>query len=406
MKHILFVDDEANILESVRRMLHADRYRWEMTFVVGAEAALRAFEEHGGFDVIVSDMLMPGMNGAELLRLVRDRYPDTARLILSGYAETAYATQAISVAHQLLNKPCDKTELRAAIERVCTLQDILGTPELRAVIGSISTLPSLSKAYKALARTVRNPSAGIEEVAHIIGQDIAMSAKILHLVNSAFFGLPQKVTQIHAAIEYLGMDTIRNLALTSEAFTVFEPDTPAQRSMLEALQARAHRTATLISVFGLESTDRDIAVVAALLHDIGHLIVAWKMPERFSAILELTEGAGCTSLQAEERILGITHAEIGAYLLGLWGIDSQVVEAVAHHHRPTRIPHTKLDASVAVYLAGLLVEEIETHPCDEEGKELCEADRSSLNLLSLTEQYPHFREEARRLSYATTADTE
>jgi HD-like signal output (HDOD) protein len=141
------------------------------------------------------------------------------------------------------------------------------------------------------------------------------------------------------------------------------------------------------------------------LHDIGRLIVAWKMPERFSSIVELTERDGCTSLQAEERILGITHAEIGAYLLGLWGIDSQVVEAVAHHHRPTRIPHTKLDASIAVYLAGLLVEEMETHPNDEHGKELSEADRSSLNILSLAEQYPHFREEARRLSHASAADT-
>jgi HD-like signal output (HDOD) protein/CheY-like chemotaxis protein len=405
MKRILFVDDESNILESLRRMLHADRCRWEMIFVVGAEAALHAFEEHGGFDVIVTDMLMPGMNGAELLRIVRDRFPDTARLILSGYAETAYATQVISVAHQLLNKPCDKTELRTAIERVCTLQDILSTPELRAIIGSISTLPSLSKSYNALARAVQMPLVSIEEVARIIGQDIAMSAKILHLVNSAFFGLPRKVTQIQAAINYLGMDTIRNLALTSEAFTVFKPDTAFQRSMLESLQERAHRAAAIINVFGLDPGERDIAIVAALLRDIGYFIVAWKMPERFSAIMEMVEREGCTSLRAEESILGITHAEIGAYLLGLWGIDSQVVEAVAHHHRPTRIPHSKLDASVAVYLAGLLLEQIETHPEDENGTELCESDRSSLCLLELLEQYPRLREEAQRVFYVTTIET-
>ncbi len=394
MKRILFVDDESNILESTRRMLHGERGRWEMTFAVGAEAALRAFEEKGGFDVIVTDMLMPGMNGAELLRIVRDRFPHTARLILSGYAEIALATQAISVAHQLINKPCQIVELRTAIERVCTLQDVLSTPELRAVIGTISSLPSLSGTYDALARAVENPLTTIEEVAEIIGQDIAMSAKILHLVNSAFFGLAQKVTKIDAAIEFLGMDTIRNLALTSEVFTVFTQDTRFPRSLLESIQEQARDAAAMVNTFGLNHNDRDVAVVSALLRDIGQLILACKMPDRFCSILEMAVAKGCSYREAEEELLGISHAEIGAYLLGLWGIDSQVVESIAHHHHPTRIPHTRFDAPTAVYLADLLTEEIEKHPTDLHGDQLREADRTSLCTLGLMERYTKFREQA------------
>jgi HD-like signal output (HDOD) protein len=394
MKRILFVDDEINILEGTKRMLHADRSRWEMTFVLSAEAALRAFEEKGGFDVIVSDMLMPGMDGTELLQTVRDRYPETARLILSGYAETSLATRAISVAHQLINKPCQSVELRGAIERVCTLQDVLSTPELRAVVGTISSLPSLSKTYDALACAVRDPSTTIEIVVGIVEQDIAMSAKILHLVNSAFFGLAQKVTQIDVAIRFLGIEIIRNIALTSEAFTVFTPGPSCPKFLLEAIQEQAHRAAAIVKSFGLGHKDHDVAIIAALLHDIGHLILACKMPDRFCSILEMAEARGCSCLEVEEELLGISHAEIGAYLLGLWGIDSRVVESIAYHHRPTKIPHTRLDAPVAVYLADLLIHEIDKHPTDLRGDQLSETDRASLCTLALMEKYPMFREQA------------
>jgi CheY-like chemotaxis protein len=167
VKRILFVDDESKILDGIRRMLHGDRQRWDMQFATGGEAALQACEA-GSFDVVISDMRMPGMDGATLLSRIRDRFPGTARIILSGYSEVALATRAVPVAHRFLTKPCNAAQLQATIERVCTLQDILCTPEIRRIVGTIGELPSLSTTYAALAQAVRDPDTSVKRVADII----------------------------------------------------------------------------------------------------------------------------------------------------------------------------------------------------------------------------------------------
>jgi YesN/AraC family two-component response regulator len=127
VKRILFVDDEKNILDGIRRMLRADRHRWEMEFVTSGEAALLAAKERP-FDVVVSDLRMPGVDGAELLARIRDQFPGTARIVLSGYSEPALAAKAATVACRMLTKPCNEEELRDTIEHSCTQQDNHATP--------------------------------------------------------------------------------------------------------------------------------------------------------------------------------------------------------------------------------------------------------------------------------------
>ena len=393
MKRILFVDDDNNILDGIRRMLHADRNRWDMQFAIGGEAALRACEA-ARFDVVISDMMMPGMDGATLLGHIRDRYPSTARLILSGYSEQRLATRAVAVAYRVLSKPCNGPELHATIERVCTLQDIFCTPEIRRIIGTIGELPSLSRTYTALDQAVHDPSASLAGVAGIVEQDVAMSAKILQLVNSAFFGLPQRVTSLQSAVAYLGMDTIRNLALASDTFRVFVPDARIPKTFCENMQQEAQRVALIVRTLPLDKTVRDVTVMAALLHEVGRLVLASKMPDDFCAVLALAKERGCRQVEAEEQLLGISHAEIGAYLLGLWGINNLAVEAIAHHYHPTRSPHSGFDSSAALYVANLLAHEIDEHPDDPDATELTATDRACLEKLGVLPRFPVFRARA------------
>lgn len=391
MKRILFADDESNILEGIRRSLHADRDRWDMQFVVGGEAALQACAECG-FDVIISDMRMPGMDGATLLGHVQDRFPNTARIILSGFSDGALATRAVPVAHRFLAKPCNASELHLAIERVCAMQDLLGSPELRKIVGAVGELPSLSATYTDLTNALKDPKTSIRQVADIIERDIAMSAKVLQLANSAFFGLARRVTSLQSAVSYLGMEIIKNLALTYEIFRVFVPDSRVPQSVCDLIQQHAIRTAAIAGVLPVEWGTRDVTVVAALLHDIGSLVLASSMPDKFSSILSRANERGCKQFEAEEELLGISHAEIGAYLLGLWGIPNLAVEAVAHHHHPTRIPHSALDCTVAVYIADLLADELEEHPEGSTGVEIAESDRAFLESLGVLDKLPEFRE--------------
>jgi HD-like signal output (HDOD) protein/CheY-like chemotaxis protein len=386
MKRILFVDDESKILDGIRRMLHANRKRWDMEFAVGGEAALRACDT-GSFDVVVSDMRMPGMDGATLLTHIRDRFPSSARIILSGYSEVTLATRAVPVAHRYLAKPCPASELQSAIERVCALQDIMCSPEIQKIVGMIGELPSLSNTYSALAQAVQAPDTSVEIVAKIIERDIAMSAKVLQLVNSAFFGLARTVNTVQGAVGYLGMETIKNLALASEAFKIFVPDSRISKEVCESIQFHAQRTATIAATLPGDSKTREVTVLAALLHDVGSLVLASKMPDRFCSAMSLATQRKCEPFEAEEELMGISHAEIGAYLLGLWGLPNLVVEAIAHHHRPTRIPHSGLDSSIAVYIADLLAHENPECP-------IREVDQACLAELGFLPQLAEFRERA------------
>ena len=391
MKRILFVDDESNILEGIRRTLHADRDRWDMQFVVGGEAALQACETKS-FDVVISDMRMPGMDGATLLGKIRDRYPNTSRIILSGFSDAVLATRAVPVAHRFLAKPCNASELHSAIERVCAMQDLLSSPELRKIVGAVGELPSLSATYTDLTHALKDPKTSIPQVAEIIERDIAMSAKVLQIANSAFFGLARRVNSLSNAVSCLGMETIKNLALTSEVFRVFVPDARVPRSFCDSIQHHAIRTAAIANILPVEQGSRDITAVAALLHDIGSLFLASAMPKEFCATRAHASESGCKHFEAEEELLGTSHAEIGAYLLGLWGIPNLAVEAIAHHHHPTRVQHTAFDCTIAVYVADFLANELEDHPQGTTGIEIAEFDRACLDELGVMAKLPEFRE--------------
>lgn len=356
MKRILFVDDESRVLDGMRRMFHCNRGHWEIHFAAGGEDAIRNCETTP-FDVVISDMRMPGMDGATLLGHVRDLLPDAARIILSGYSEAGLATRAVSVAHRVLAKPCDASELQSAIERVIALQDLICSPEIRKIVGAVGELPSLSSTYASLTRAVTDQNTSVNQIAQIIERDVAMSAKVLQLTNSAFFGLSRRVANLTDAVSILGMNTIKNLALASEAFRVFVPSSRIGEAVCRSIQDHAMKAASIASTLPLDPKIREGAVIGALLHDIGQLFIAYRMPEVFCAVLAKKEELNCRTVDAEEMILGTSHAEIGAYLLGLWDIPNIAVEAIAHHHHLDRIPHTEFDAAVAVYIADMLAHE-------------------------------------------------
>ncbi len=391
MRRVLFVDDEPKILDGIRRMLYASRSCWDMQFVSSGEAALQACET-GTFDVVISDLRMPGMDGATLLGHVRDRFPSTVRIVLSGYSEVALGSRALQVAHRFLAKPCSESELRSTVERLFILQDLVESPSIRKIVGAVSELPSLSTTYVQLRRVVSDANASLGQVADIIQQDVAMSAKVLQLTNSAFFGLAQRVTSLSSAVSYLGMETIKNLALASEAFRVFGTNSHIPQSTLDSIQRHALLTAAIAAKLPVERKNREITVVAALLHDIGSLFLATKMPDAYWSTVSRSKEIRCKRFEAEEELLGTSHAEIGAYLLGLWGIPNVAVEAIAHHHHPTRIQHSEFDCTIAVYVADLLAHEIEASNQDPKNLEIDESDRGCLEALGVMSNLGEFRE--------------
>jgi HD-like signal output (HDOD) protein len=339
-RRVLFVDDEISVLEGLQNILRKQRGVWDMAFALGGKAALVELAK-APFDVIISDMKMPGMDGPTLLQTVQERYPNVARIVLSGQADRAAVLRSVPVTHQFLSKPCDATVLRGVIERTCRLQSLLSDDAACRVAGKFTGLPSVARAYAALGTALNRPDVALAELATIVEQDPAMSAKVLQLVNSAYFGLPQRVTSIPQAVMLLGADLLRDLFAQAGAFSMPDGAGPIGFS-LEDLQTRSLRTARAARTLAGDSPLAEEAFAAAILRDIGQLVLSIGLPDEFRDCLAQSARDGAPLEDTERQILGVSHAEVGAYLLGVWGLPASLVETVAYHHRPSQPPSTDL----------------------------------------------------------------
>jgi HD-like signal output (HDOD) protein len=351
-KRILFVDDEPHVLGGLQDLLRRHRREWDMVFVASGQMALDELEK-APFDVVVSDMRMPGMDGSELLRCVQHEYPSIARIILSGYAEREAMIRALPVAHQFLSKPCGRDELHAAIERACSLQVLLNDDVARKLVGGLDKLPSVPRCYLDLTSAVAS-EAGLETVGNIVERDPAMSAKVLQLVNSGYFGVGQRVTSVQRAVVYLGIDMLRGLALTAEVFSTLNVPV-IEHFSLDALQEHSFLTARVAKRLVTDQKRGEEAFAAGIVHDIGKLILALVLPDGFAEAHRVSRERGQPGFQVEKELLGVTHAEVGGYLLGTWGLPMSIVEAVAYHHAPHLAPPGSTDVLAAVHVADALV---------------------------------------------------
>ena len=353
---ILFVDDEPNVLAGLRRMLRGQRKMWDMMFACGGSEALEMLSQQR-VDVIVSDMRMPGIDGAELLQRVSKEYPNTVRIVLSGQSEHEKIFRAVGPAHQYMSKPCDPTLLVETIVRACGLQSQLGSPQLINLTSRLTALPSLPHIYVELLEELESDDASIERIGNKIGSDVAMTARILQLVNSSFFGLPQKVSSASHAVSLLGLNIIRPLALTANTFTQFSEPDIAGFDLNQLTQHSLAVATTARRIAESESNDAqtvDDAFTAGMLHDIGKLVLATNLSSEYAEAIDLATREKKPLWKAETCVFGASHAEVGAHLLGLWGLPVPIVEAVALHHRPTAASDRRFCPLTAVYAAEIL----------------------------------------------------
>jgi len=335
-------------------MLHPLRHEWDMSFVESGQEALAVMAQ-SPFDVVVSDMRMPGMDGAQLLAEVSRLSPHTVRIILSGYSEHETVMRSVKLAHQYLSKPCQPETLKSAVGRALALRELLDDHTLTGVIAGMESLPSLPAMYAEIMAELQSPEASVARVAQIVSKDIGMTAKILQIINSAFFGLPRHVTSAAQAVGLLGLDTIKGLALTLQVLGQFDEKEmrgfPVERLWEHSL-AVATSARQIAKLRKSEEGIADDAFLAGLLHDVGILVLIKHLPIPYGRVLTLMEEKKISQWQAEKEVLGITHAEVGAYLLALWGLPDSIIEAVAYHHCPEKCPNKAFSALSAVHEAN------------------------------------------------------
>ncbi len=356
MTRILFVDDEQLILDGLRNVLRKQRDVWDMTFVNSGAEALERLATHPT-DVVISDMRMPTMDGAELLQQVRQRYPATARIVLTGQASKDDLLRVLPVAQQVLTKPCDPAALRASIERVCKLQSLLGNPQLQALVGGLDRLPTFPKVYQQLCELMERDDVTVAQIARIVEHDAALSLKTLSMANAAYFGLAQPTTSVQIAVKQIGFALLRALALSTDIFGMLGAAALASPT-LRQLPDRALMRAQLAREFVLDRARADEAFTAALLLDVGMVVLAHR-ETRYLQLLSAAEDAMRPVHEIEREQLGFTHAEVGAYLLGVWGLPATLVEVVAAHHAPALLEISDNPVVAAIHIADVFTDPLQ-----------------------------------------------
>jgi HD-like signal output (HDOD) protein len=297
---------------------------------------------------------MTGGDGAQFLQNVCDYYPAVVRIVLSSQKDLPDALRTIPIAHQFLIKPCDPSMLRVGIERATSLSQVLNNKLLVSLVGSVRDLPVIPRTYMALRKKLSDPAAPLNDVVRLVAQDVAISAKILQLANSSFFGLPQEITTLETAVKFLGLDMLQNVVLSAEVFRAFENAPPLPGFSLEEIRMHSQFVAKIAAGIPASSPVRSAAVVAGLLHDVGKLVLAVRSPKHWTRVIAGALEEKRPFYEVEEELMGISHAEVGAYLLSIWGLPCTITEAVAHHHRPGRVPQDSLDAVAIVHIANAL----------------------------------------------------
>ena len=374
MKKILLVDDDQNVLQSFKRAFHSMHSEWKIVLSDSGKSAFELIQTDDSFDLIISDLRMNGLNGIDLLKKVKEASPDTIRFSLTGSTERSLLIEAASVSHRLISKPCEGEKLIAFIRNSLLLREKLQNPEVRKKLCKLGVIPSLPKFYQEFCKEIQSPDASVAKLGTIIEKDIGMTAKVLQLVNSAFFGFRKKVTNpVHAGI-LIGINGMRDFVIVAGFFHAFgKNDFPKtldiegiwQHSLLTADRARK-----IAASEGLSQDDIDTSYTAGLLHDLGIIALAATNRADYEKVIALAQNENLPLHQAEKRVLAVDHATVGGFILDLWGLPHAISEIVTFHCSPPCDPSLKSTPLSIVYAADMLAAQETQGPLEKGGERI------------------------------------
>lgn len=400
---VLFVDDDPNVLDGLKRMLYSIRKEWDMAFCLGARQALETMEERPP-DILVTDLLMPEVDGGKFLEAVHERHPDTIRIVLSGYSSCHHVLTASRYAHQFLAKPLRPEELIHTLKRALALRGIILDPDVRKLAVRLDKLPALPETIQRILAELNMPDPSMKFLGELISQDMGLSASMLKLVNSAFFGLRTRVSNPAHAVNLLGLDVIVGLVVTTQLFSCFDASSFPEYN-IDGLWQHSLNTGLvckrIAAIEGLDIGGQDDLYVGGILHDIGKLVLLSSARELYTSMLTLCRRNNSAIWLAEKQSMGCTHAEIGAYLLSLWGFPETIIPSIAHHHALAKHTGENPLFAAIVHAGNALDHELNVvHPEYDRAR----LDMDALERLGFASRLPAWREAAAAALEEVTRD--
>jgi len=358
-KRLLFVDDEVAILQGLKRALRPQRQEWDMVFVASAEQALQLLQQ-SYFDVLITDMRMPGMDGADLLQAVIEHSPHTLRLVLSGQADEQRMAQTINTAHQFLTKPCSVGQLITTLQKIFALDQIVPQANIRHRLAAIQELPAHPLTLKNLQAVLVDPGLDLTQVADLVCSDPVMAVRVLQMVNGGFYGGQQSISDCRQALQQIGADSLKALIQQRGLLNSYDLEETTldgfSSTDILAKGALVGRLARRIALQqGYSNSFAESCYLSGLLHDIGILVLENAWPDEYAEIKAQAQHGQASLISLEQERLGTHHAKAGAYLAGLWGLPEPIVSAIAWHHQPSALDDPSFSPLSALHLADWLV---------------------------------------------------
>ena len=355
----LYVGNESALVDFFTRIDQNCGIGW-----TGASVADRAsvgeFLSNNECDLILVDADLNGSDGYDLLEQMRREHPAILRFVVADPNKKQEMVRLLTVAHQAIARPYKIEGLCRQLKNGIGLHNLLSSDALTARISAIQSLPCLPETYSKLTAELANDSASAKRVAELVSADAAVTAKLLQIVNSAFFGLSRRVEDVIHAVNLVGFDTVRSLVLTAGAFDSFKglnvPDSSIDEIYSASLNVGA-RSRLLAHSFGVHARDTEDSLLGGMLHTIGKLVMAKYFREELIEALELCRETRISLSAAEEKVLGVNDAAVGAYLLSLWGLSNPIVEAVALYQQPSRCSEVVLGPLTFVHLGWAMTDD-------------------------------------------------
>jgi putative nucleotidyltransferase with HDIG domain len=334
-RRLLVVGSDDALVRRLQTLLDNGSTRWRVAGTRSAEQALMLLHE-APIDVVLCELATPQPSAWDFLAKVKLHFPAVARVVLAHASQKDQVFRVINIAHQVLPTPATDAALRDALERGCALQALFSNTSVNRLVGKLDKLPSVPRTYVELMDAAARPNSNMADLAAIVERDPAMTVKVLQLGNSAFFGTTQRMASIQQAMAYLGVDLLKGLILNAQVFSSFEQQ-PISGFSIEVFQKYSLSVARLAKKLLRDPKQSQEAFTAGLLHDLGKMVLAVQHPELFAKTMERMVESGEPLYVVETRMLGVSHAEVGATVLASWGLPFAVVEAVAYHHTPTKL---------------------------------------------------------------------
>lgn len=353
---ILFVDEDKDMLKSLERMLKSHQDEWDVMFSPSAEKALEIMGKNPA-DIIVTEYNMREINGYELLKKIKSDFPQTDRILLSGETDEDKIMKTVPIAHQFIYKPVNALKLKSMLKRTIAMRNILKDKNLGRTISKIDCLPSLPSIYNEIIKELNSPVSSTKKAGQIISKDPSMTSKILQLINSGFFYLPSKISRPDEAVILLGIDIVKSLVLNLEIFSKIKLDKSFQgfQQNLHSHSMATAKTAKEIAIMeGLSDFDADQAFMAGLIHDCGKLVLASNFPKEYLTVLENIKNNNSDFITEEKEIFKSSHDIVGAFLMGVWGLPLEIIEAILYHHLPSESSDTRFGITAAVHAANII----------------------------------------------------